>query len=500
MDYHNEIDPFCGQWLRNLIAEKLLPPGYVDVRSIHNVRPSDLDGFTRCHFFSGLGGWPFALRIAGVPDDRPLWTGSCPCQPFSNAGKRGGTADARHLWPEMFRLVRECRPAIVFGEQVESAVRHGWLDGVFGDLEGEGYACGAAVLGAHSVGAPHIRQRLFWMADADGRHGGDGNLQRGGQYRCEPAHGVARRLEHAEGDGREQRRAGADGRGAAGGRGAGGVGYPDGGDAAEKRAGDDVVARQWPAVGGRAVERAGLGAASGDGGGAGPGRACGAGYGADPRSPWHCFDLLPCTDGKARRSQSAAQRLVDGLPGSLGQLRTELIAGIEKEVTDYGQKAGCDPREVVRGVWCAVLSAAESMRRMGERTDVRQETVLLAVLCQLAQQGWPLAQGISRQSAEEAGRILRMLRYDQAAARPPCERGLAGQQLGQPTDSLHFLSSVLACYAQEAWDEAIPTHAAAVFPLAVGVANRVGKLRAYGNAIVPQVAAEFIAAAMECRP
>ena len=103
------------------------------------------------------------------PADSTVLIGCAPCQPFSTAGKRKGQADERHLWPEMFRLVRECKPAIVFGEQVEGAIRHGWLDGVFGGLEGEGYACGAAVLGAHSVGAPHIRQRLYWLADVEHR-------------------------------------------------------------------------------------------------------------------------------------------------------------------------------------------------------------------------------------------------------------------------------------------------------------------------------------------
>lgn len=166
MNYYNEFDPKAAAWLRELIAAGLIPAGEVDTRSICGVRPEDLQGFTQCHFFAGIGGWPYALSLAGWPADRPVWTGSCPCQPFSAAGKGLGTSDARHLWPVFFNLIRECRPVTVFGEQVERAIGHGWLDGVSADLEKEGYTCGSVVLGAHSVGAPHIRQRLYWVANA----------------------------------------------------------------------------------------------------------------------------------------------------------------------------------------------------------------------------------------------------------------------------------------------------------------------------------------------
>lgn len=120
-----------------------------------------------CHFFAGVGGWPYALRLAGWPDERPVWTGSCPCQPYSSAGKGKGDQDDRNLWPDFFRLIRECRPECVIGEQVENAIGHGWLDGISADLEGEKYAVGSVVLGAHSAGAPHIRQRLYWVAKSN---------------------------------------------------------------------------------------------------------------------------------------------------------------------------------------------------------------------------------------------------------------------------------------------------------------------------------------------
>ena len=164
MVYYNEIDAYAADWLRNLIQAGELPSGDVDERSIVEVQPDDLRPYTQCHFFAGLGGWLYALRLAGWPADEPVWTGSCPCQPFSAAGDRAGTADPRHLWPAFYRLIRECRPAAVFGEQVGSALGYRWLAGVRADVEQEGYAFAAADLPAACVGAPHIRQRLWFGA------------------------------------------------------------------------------------------------------------------------------------------------------------------------------------------------------------------------------------------------------------------------------------------------------------------------------------------------
>jgi len=166
MNYYNEFDPYAAQWLRNLIDAGHIAPGIVDERSITDVKPADLEGYTQCHFFAGIGVWSHALRQSGWLDSRPVWTGSCPCQPFSAAGNGGGVTDKRHLWPTWFNLIRECRPPVIFGEQVESAINHGWLDLVQADLEGEDYACGAVGLPAGGVGAPHIRQRLWFVAES----------------------------------------------------------------------------------------------------------------------------------------------------------------------------------------------------------------------------------------------------------------------------------------------------------------------------------------------
>lgn len=166
--YYNEHDPYAAQWLRNLIAAGHIPDGVVDERSIEDVRPIELAGYTQCHFFAGIGGWPYALRQAGWPDDWPIWTGSCPCQPFSTAGKGKGIADQRHLWPAFFHCIRQQRPAIVLGEQVAASDAEPWVNLIQSDLEGVGYVFGALSLPAAGFGAPHIRDRLYWVGHAIG--------------------------------------------------------------------------------------------------------------------------------------------------------------------------------------------------------------------------------------------------------------------------------------------------------------------------------------------
>lgn len=119
--FYNEIDPYAAEWLRNLMKKGLIADGEISTQSIVDLQPADLAGFTQCHFFAGIGGWSHALRLAGWPDNRPIWTGSCPCQPFSVAGKGAGTNDPRHLWPHFHRLIAACRPPVVMGEQVAGA-------------------------------------------------------------------------------------------------------------------------------------------------------------------------------------------------------------------------------------------------------------------------------------------------------------------------------------------------------------------------------------------
>lgn len=281
--YYNENDVFAAEWLRNLISEGLLPTGHVDERDIRDVKPEDLEDFVQCHFFAGIGGWPLALRMAGWPDDEPVWTGSCPCQPFSAAGRRRGAADERHLWPIWFGLIRECRPATVFGEQVEAAIGLGWLDAVFADLETEGYACGAAVAPACSVGAPHIRQRLWFVA-----------------------HGISPRLEERQEQPARQECAAAERSGNTGGL----------GNAECERA------RRHSTAGVGTQERAAVRAVGDDA------RPSGA-------APWSDLEWLPCIDGKWRPTQPGLRPLAHGVPGRVGKLRAAGNAIVPQAAAEF---------------------------------------------------------------------------------------------------------------------------------------------------------------------
>jgi DNA (cytosine-5)-methyltransferase 1 len=272
LHYYNEHDRKAASWLRELINQGQIPAGTVDERDIQQIQPHELTAYTQCHFFAGIGGWSEALRLAGWPESLPVWTGSCPCQPFSSAGRQAGQEDPRHLWPAFMRLIRQCRPERVFGEQVESAIGFGWLDGISADLETQGYAVGAAVLGAHSVGAPHKRQRLYWVAVSPSEQ----RIERSGEI--------------------------------------GGHTQPTNPDAPISVATCRVADMQQPGLEGHTWN----GHYRNE-----PGR-----YGTQSVGPattncgaWDSFDILPCRDGKARRVESGTFPLAYGVPGRVGLLR-----------------------------------------------------------------------------------------------------------------------------------------------------------------------------------
>lgn len=323
MIYVNEIDPYCAQWLQNLMDAGVLPAGHIDTRSIEDVTPNDLAGYTQCHFFAGLGGWIYALDLAGWPRDRPVWTGSCPCQPFSAAGKGAGFADERHLWPAWQHLIAQRKPATVFGEQVASKAVDDWIDLVHADMEGLGYAFGSVPFPSAGVGAPHIRDRNYWLAHASGK----GSLS--------GAHAGVHRIEGCDGARHgELERPGA----------VGGMADTNGGDASAKRQQRSGQQRLQQADGG--VSRLGnaAGATSewntrgffgsqaevdrtrrGDGRVVERPEHAGASVGSELAGPtngfWRDADWLGCTDGKWRPVEPGTFPLAHGIPGRVGRLR-----------------------------------------------------------------------------------------------------------------------------------------------------------------------------------
>ncbi|UAN17364.1 DNA cytosine methyltransferase [Enterobacter asburiae] len=278
--YYNEIDPFAAQWLRNLIDAGHIAPGVVDTRSIEEVTANDLKGFTQCHFFAGIGVWSYALRRAGWPDDRPVWTGSCPCQPFSACGKRQGKDDDRHLFPTWFRLISECCPDVIFGEQVASKDGLDWLDDVRDQMERSEYAFAGFDLCAAGFGAPHIRQRLFWVAAAEREQrqkrisgSPEGYSENAGGATIEPTGlCLSGGLEHSDSNGREGRVCGRED--------------------AQRKAINGSVGCDGTTCKATAVN----------------------GF-------WGSADWLFCHDGKWRPVKPGLKPLVNGLAGRVGQLR-----------------------------------------------------------------------------------------------------------------------------------------------------------------------------------
>lgn len=346
LDFYNDNAPAACAWIEQLIAAGLIPPGRVDNRSIADVRATDLAGFRRVHFFAGIGGWAEALRLADWPDWLPAWTGSPPCQPFSAAGKRAGRDDARHLGPVFVDLVRAGRPPVLFGEQVASSDAIGraakpgkqgagtepawaWWDDLSLRLEAAGYAAWAAVVPAASVGAPHIRQRLFFGAvdlrfaagglahGDDTRLGGRREPRRGRAAECVARQGgMAGGLAIADHQRRDrldallqwrgQEQAGAE---------TAGVGS-SGGLADAGRAGDERGSRPGETSGtqgsaqGEAWQREWGGSAAGAG--------CAPGERPRPTNGfWGTADWLLCRDERWRPAQSSVQRVADGLPGGV---------------------------------------------------------------------------------------------------------------------------------------------------------------------------------------
>lgn len=291
-----------------------IPIGRIFNQDIRNLTPDDLRPYDQVHFFAGIGGWPLALELAGW--NAPCWTGSCPCQPFSVAGRGKGQADERHLWPDFARLIGECAPPVVFGEQVAAAVGKSWLDGVCADLEGFDYAVGAAITPACAVDAPHRRDRLWFVADAtlgaDERRqsrASVGPVAESDDGRNAGALADASRGRRARpGEGQGQLAGGAETVGA-GGRTLGDANLAGAGERREQRNGKFSGACSDQTAGDAMADtlRAGR-----------PER--GSVAGSRP-SAWDGSAWLVGADGKARRVKPGIRLLAHGIPNRVGALR-----------------------------------------------------------------------------------------------------------------------------------------------------------------------------------
>ena len=418
--YYNEFDPKAAAWLRELITQGHIANGVVDERSIEDVTPNDLKGFTQCHFFAGIGVWSYALRRAGWADNRPVWTGSCPCQPFSTAGARGGFDDQRHLWPHWHHLISQCRPPVVFGEQVASKDGLGWLDLVHADMEATGYAFGAADLCAAGVGAPHIRQRLWWvgtrLADAN-------NAKRW----SDTAGGDVGDGHHA---GRQEGAGHVEGRGSDGGL-ADAMRIGQSGQGVMGRPSDSATEGDWQE---HRIVNAGGCRVLGNAPGAGLEGAAGAGLQGAIERPSHAGDHGGVAD-------ASGQHLRGELGGGDGE------TGAAKGEARQRERRGNDHSSS-----SAVVGLADTAGR-GQLDALN---------------GSQRGQGVEQ--IKLAG-------------------GSISVQLQRPSPTNGFWGSADWLFCRDGkWRPVEPS----TFPLAHGAAERVGRLRGYGNAINAEAAQAFI--------
>lgn len=171
-----EPDPFCCK-----VLEKNFP-GIVNYGHLENIYV-DTGDYVRCECCDNywcerhkahLGECPCVTEgmwgVEGETDWPDLVTAGWPCQPFSHAGKRRGSKDDRHLWPQVFRIIDALRPRFFLGENVPGIVGME-LDKVLSDLEGIGYSCQTFDIPASGVGAIHKRHRIWVVAYSDKERG-----------------------------------------------------------------------------------------------------------------------------------------------------------------------------------------------------------------------------------------------------------------------------------------------------------------------------------------
>lgn len=498
--YYNEIDPFAAQWLRELIKAGLIAPGDVDGRSIEDVTPNDLRGYSQCHFFAGIGGWSYALRLAGWPDDRPVWTGSCPCQPFSAAGKGAGFADERHLWPSWYWLIQQCRPAIVFGEQVASKATNVWFDLVQADMEAVGYAFGVVPFPAASLGAPHIRDRAYWVADTRsvesrrrGEPGGE-EIQGGAPW---PGLGLGSELERmADAESfrypqRELRHSKSE------------TGQAEGNNGERRSAVErlhisprysadcwlaDASSGQLQEQIRRPEKRDGATAAH-----------------AENRLPsptngfWRDADWLFCRDGRWRPVESGTSPLAHGSTARVvsvcSNCKTEVIANEEVLVLRCGDRGneGLEKEKILQSILFSAASLIAAMYDQEQWPLPSQKGSSIHGMLSV----WRAIDANSPQRQEPAEQLSR--EFGTTVRKLPCQ----SSQKASSHFYLHYL------WSQLRGEKSQETKQTLLCPMCEKVGehlcraemgkNRVLRLRGYGNAIVATQAAEFIKTVMEAK-
>ncbi len=549
--YYNENDPYMADWLRELIKADMIALGVVDERDIQDIRPDELMGYTQHHFFAGLGGWSYALRLAGWPNDRPVWTGSCPCQPFSAAGKRGGFADERHLWPAWFHLISQCKPIYVFGEQVASKDGLAWLDTVQTDMEATGYTFWPVDLCAAGFGAPHIRQRLWFVAESDrnghGEDGGWGAKENsipgiGGTALCGREFGgtggVADRMANTEGT-KQQRgkpearriiRCGAVGK----------LAFPDGeqehstterglhaesGECGDMGDTNEARLQRWSLQSGQQSNQ------------------LASRKGMPVNGFWRDAIWLPCRDGKARPVEPVLIKMASRVSSDLGYL-CHIDSTSEKEEKVNADNSKARPDEVLRKLREDYHAETVRGRPVGGHDSIQEKDVLQQKLYGLGTGENGLSECESQQdegTQDDAGNV-RGVREGGKTSCPPHGRESKQQH---PREFENFVRLLPSAYSfaklhgdvytekavqilfkgcgedwfmqhtsnsfEEIWSsvsEEVQNRLAMdfadnewviapEFPLVNGTTNRGGRLRGYGNAIVSEVAAEFIRAYME---
>jgi DNA (cytosine-5)-methyltransferase 1 len=446
--YYNEIEPFAVEYLKILMTYGELPYGFIDDRHIQLINPVELLEYDQCHFFAGMGGWAYALSLTEYKEVKSLWTGSCPCQPFSTAGKQKGKSDDRHLWPHWFKLIKECRPQLVFGEQVASAIKFGWLDTVYDDLERENYTVRATVLPASSIGKPHRRERLWFVGNTE-HPGFSTSKVTGSEGQAIP--------DHKEGQDITSEPAGA---GSASyvadtfDEGLQGYGKPIKLTHEERREGEERHSSE--------------------------------------------ISFLLCPDGKYRLVEYNFYLLVDGLSVRLADVYSRINWEAKKEVEKYASANKIPTTEVLR----MVQQNYDSEKVQWETTgcgSIYPSEILQSFVFSLspAQYSSSIKSSLTKTGGEDSAGVLRSVSIHQIFSSTSCGYESYEQLYGEPSNSLHALSLFLACCAEAIEFARRNSYGKNISLLQKGQPGGVGMLKCLGNAIVPQVAAEFIKASFE---